>query len=106
MNAVEIEAAVSDLALHPFDAEEFPFDFLQAFANKGVRYVPSAECSDRPTILADDEGRYKLAYERSTFRSGVLANRTTATTAHHASSEKYPTHPCRMIGTRKARNAM
>jgi hypothetical protein len=34
MNAVEIEAAVSDLALKPFDAVEFPFAFLRAFGNK------------------------------------------------------------------------
>ena len=34
MNAVEIEAAVSDLALEPFDAAEFPFAFLAAFGNK------------------------------------------------------------------------
>lgn len=34
MNAVEIEQAISDLALHPFDADEFPFAFLAAFGNK------------------------------------------------------------------------
>jgi hypothetical protein len=34
MNAVEIEAAISDLALEPFDAAEFPFAFLAAFGNK------------------------------------------------------------------------
>lgn len=34
MNAVEIEAAVSDLACQPFDPKEFPFAFLQAFGNK------------------------------------------------------------------------
>jgi hypothetical protein len=34
MNAVEIEAAISDLALEPFDADEFPFAFLAAFGNK------------------------------------------------------------------------
>jgi hypothetical protein len=34
MNAVEIESAVSELALQPFDEEEFPFSFLQAFGNK------------------------------------------------------------------------
>ena len=34
MNAVEIEAAISDLALQPFDAQEFPFAFLAAFGNK------------------------------------------------------------------------
>lgn len=34
MNAVEIESAISDLALEPFDAAEFPFAFLAAFGNK------------------------------------------------------------------------
>ena len=34
MNAVEIEAAISDLAFQPFDAVEFPFAFLAAFGNK------------------------------------------------------------------------
>ncbi len=34
MNAVEIEAAISELALQPFDAAEFPFAFLAAFGNK------------------------------------------------------------------------
>ena len=34
MNAVEIEEAISDLALEPFDAVEFSFAFLAAFGNK------------------------------------------------------------------------
>ena len=34
MNAVEIEQAISDLALQPFDSAEFPFAFLAAFGNK------------------------------------------------------------------------
>lgn len=34
MNAVEIEQALSDLALQPFHATEFPFAFLAAFGNK------------------------------------------------------------------------
>src|SRR6185437_10327276 len=34
MNAVEIEAAISELAFQPFDAAEFPFAFLAAFGNK------------------------------------------------------------------------
>lgn len=34
MNAVEIEAALSELAQQPFDAVEFPFAFLAAFGNK------------------------------------------------------------------------
>ncbi len=34
MNAVEIETAITDLAAQPFDREEFPYAFLQAFGNK------------------------------------------------------------------------
>ena len=34
MNAVEIEEAVSDLVIEPFDRAEFPFQFLKAFGNK------------------------------------------------------------------------
>lgn len=34
MNAVEIEEAVSSLAEQEFDANEFPFQFLEAFGNK------------------------------------------------------------------------
>jgi hypothetical protein len=34
MNPVEIEEAVSSLSLEPFDATEFPFQFLRAFGNK------------------------------------------------------------------------
>ena len=36
MNAVEIEEAVSALAEEPFDAESFPFAFLEAFGNKAT----------------------------------------------------------------------
>lgn len=34
MNAVEIEQAISELALQPFDPAEFPFTLLAAFGNK------------------------------------------------------------------------
>ena len=34
MNAVEIEVALSELALQPFDPEGFPYAFLAAFGNK------------------------------------------------------------------------
>ena len=36
MNAVEIEEAISALAEQPFDREEFPFAFLEAFGNKAT----------------------------------------------------------------------
>jgi hypothetical protein len=34
MNAIEIEEAISRLAMQPFDGATFPFDFLAAFGNK------------------------------------------------------------------------
>ena len=34
MNAVEIEQAISELAEKPFDRQEFPVQFLEAFGNK------------------------------------------------------------------------
>lgn len=36
MNAVEIEEAISLLAEQPFDVDEFPFAFLEAFGNKAT----------------------------------------------------------------------
>jgi hypothetical protein len=36
VNAVEIEEAVSNLAEQPFDAQEFPYSFLEAFGNKAT----------------------------------------------------------------------
>ncbi len=36
MNAVEIEEAISALADQPFDPQEFPFAFLEAFGNKAT----------------------------------------------------------------------
>ncbi|WP_417844365.1 class I SAM-dependent DNA methyltransferase [Thalassospira sp.] len=36
MNAVEIEEAISVLATAPFDEEEFPYAFLEAFGNKAT----------------------------------------------------------------------
>jgi len=36
LNAVEIEQAITDLAEQPFDPEEFPYAFLEAFGNKAT----------------------------------------------------------------------
>jgi len=36
LNAVEIEEAISNLAEEPFDAENFPYAFLEAFGNKAT----------------------------------------------------------------------
>ncbi|WP_341022408.1 class I SAM-dependent DNA methyltransferase [Brevundimonas diminuta] len=52
MNPVEIEEAVSNLALEPFDRSEFPFQFLAAFDNKDttIRLLKSGKsnASDVP----------------------------------------------------------
>lgn len=53
MNPVEIEEAVSNLALEPFDRSEFPFQFLAAFDNKDttIRLLKSGKsnASDVPS---------------------------------------------------------
>ncbi|MDP2737767.1 MAG: hypothetical protein Q8O82_03425 [Pseudorhodobacter sp.] len=58
MNAVEIEQAISELAEKPFDRQEFPFQFLEAFGNKettlkrlrqGCRTNPTSAAFCRPT---------------------------------------------------------
>ncbi len=36
MNAAEIEKAVSALVERPFEPEEFPYQFLEAFVNKST----------------------------------------------------------------------
>lgn len=36
MNAVEIEEAVSQLSVAPFEPENFPYAFLEAFGNKAT----------------------------------------------------------------------
>jgi hypothetical protein len=36
LNAVEIDAAVSELVQQPFDAAEFPFAFLAAFGHNAT----------------------------------------------------------------------
>jgi hypothetical protein len=53
MNAVEIEEAVSLLAEQPFDAEQFPFAFLEAFGNKPATIQ---RLKSRATNLSDVGG--------------------------------------------------
>ena len=72
MNAVEIEEAVSKLADAPFNAETFPYDFLQAFgindaasANSGAATQTSPICpaacfSDKTTSTSSPARQAKL----------------------------------------------
>ena len=70
MNAVEIEEAVSTLAERPFDAEEFPFAFLQAFANKAttIKRLRSgaSNSSDRDGVLQRNNIHIKVCPEGET----------------------------------------
>ncbi len=53
MNAVEIEEAVSELALKPFEAEEFPFSFLEAFGNKSTTIKKLRSGTSNKTDVGD-----------------------------------------------------
>ncbi|MEA5451809.1 DNA methyltransferase [Leptolyngbya sp. CCNP1308] len=53
MNAVEIEEAVSRLAEAPFDPEEFPFAFLEAFGNKSTTIKRLKSGSSNQSDLPD-----------------------------------------------------
>ena len=60
MNAVEIEQAVSDLFEQPFDPEEFPYQFLEAFGNNAT------------TIKKLRKGNTKGGSNKSDVAGGVL----------------------------------
>jgi len=69
MNAVEIEEAVSQLAEAPFDPEEFPFAFLEAFGNKKTTIKrlkskgSSSNQSDRGGVLQRNNIHIKVCSE-------------------------------------------
>ena len=50
MNAVEIEAALSDLALEPYNEAEFPYQFLAAFGNKDTA-LKRLRTGDRKSVV-------------------------------------------------------
>ena len=54
MNAVEIEEAVSELALQPFNGDEFPYAFLVAFGNKDttIKKLRSAKNSSNSSDIS------------------------------------------------------
>jgi hypothetical protein len=51
LNAVEIDEAISALAEQPFEPEEFPFAFLQAYhlSEAGKSLIRTEEWAGRPT---------------------------------------------------------
>lgn len=81
MNAVEIEQAISDLALAPFDPAEFPYAFLSAFGHK--KTTLNDEVLERIYIgrrFKNDTERLEKLFE--------LYTKMTAETASKASARK------------------
>ncbi|MCG6556904.1 hypothetical protein MB818_01735 [Ruegeria sp. 1NDH52C] len=64
MNAVEIEEAISALAEQPFDPDEFPFAFLEAFGNKATTIkrlrAGSSNKSDQGGVLQTNNIHLKV----------------------------------------------
>lgn len=83
MNAVEIEEAISALAEQPFDAEEFPFAFLEAFGNKATTIkrlrTGASNKSDVGGVLQSNNIHIKIA-ENGQVAEALTALRTSAAT--------------------------
>ena len=84
MNAVEIEAAISDLALEPFDAAEFPFAFLAAFGNKDTAIkrlrAGNNNASDIPSGVLQRNNIHMVVCESGTVGEALKALRVSPAT--------------------------
>ncbi|HCF7674137.1 TPA: class I SAM-dependent DNA methyltransferase [Pseudomonas aeruginosa] len=84
MNAVEIESAISDLALEPFDAAEFPFSFLAAFGRKDAEIkrlrAGNNNASDVPGGVLLRNNIHIAACEPGTVGETLKALRTSSAT--------------------------
>ena len=84
MNTVEIEEAISALAELPFDAEEFPFAFLQAFGNKAttIKRLRSGASnkSDQGGVLQTNNIHLKVCAEGEVTRTLAELKASPATT--------------------------
>jgi hypothetical protein len=85
MNAVEIEQAISDLALQPFDAAEFPFAFLAAFGNKDTTLrrlrAGNNNTSDVPGGVLQRSNIHIAVCQPGTTGNGLRALRSSLATA-------------------------
>ena len=85
MNAVEIEQAISDLALQPFDAAEFAFAFLAAFGNKDTTLkrlrAGNNNASDVPGGVLQRNNIHIAVCQPGTTGAGLHALRTCPATA-------------------------
>jgi hypothetical protein len=87
MNAVEIEEAVSALAALPFDAESFPYAFLEAFGNKEttIKRLKSGETnqSDIPgAVLQRNNIHIKTCAQGQVNSTLAILRESSATTRH------------------------
>ncbi len=84
MNAVEIEEAISQLAEQPFDAEEFPYAFLEAFGNKetAIKRLRSGSSnkSDLGGVLQTNNIHIAVCPQREITKTLVLLKASPATT--------------------------
>ena len=84
MNAVEIESAISDLALEPFDAAEFPLTFLAAFGRKDAEIkrlrAGNNNASDVPGGVLLRNNIHIAACEPGTVGETLKALRTSSAT--------------------------
>ncbi|WP_370053645.1 type IIL restriction-modification enzyme MmeI [Neptunomonas sp.] len=91
MNAVEIEEAISLLAEQDFDAENFPYAFLEAFGNKPATITRSALCAPHNSSAA--KGSW-LPEKRISIDRSVISKQNSyffgfSSTQHHLCLE-YP----------------
>ena len=84
MNAVEIEEAISLLAEQPFDAEAFPFSFLEAFGNKPatIKRLESGNTnkSDQGGVLQTNNIHIKVCSEGEVTQTLTALKDSPATT--------------------------
>ncbi|MGB3492486.1 MAG: DNA methyltransferase [Elainellaceae cyanobacterium] len=90
MNAVEIEESVSQLAESPFDPDEFPFAFLEAFGNKTttIKKLKSkrggSNKSDLDGVLQRNNIHIKVCSEGEVTDTLTALRESLATTKHKA----------------------
>ncbi len=87
MNPVEIEEAVSQLAEAPFDPEEFPYAFLEAFGNKAttIKRIKSGNSnqSDLPGGVLQRNNIHVKVCSEGEVTATLTALRESATTSRY-----------------------
>lgn len=87
MNAVEIESAVSELIAQPFDASEFPFQFLAAYDNKNTTLAKlrsgSTNKSDVEGGVLQRKNIHLLVTEPGKVSAGLISLKLSPATLKH-----------------------